>query len=82
MLSKSVLKKVFEERGDNFDLRRWLNGLDKRVDVCLNSFVEDPVVYLSGFRILPMNLNDREFLVNTMSTSINEITSSVSLCCY
>ncbi|CAD5226118.1 unnamed protein product [Bursaphelenchus xylophilus] len=78
ILSKSVLKKTFVEKGDNFDLRRWLSDLDKRVDVCLNSFVEDPVVYLTGFRILPLNPSDREFLVSTMGSCIVEATDSVA----
>ncbi|KAI6239349.1 SAND family protein [Aphelenchoides fujianensis] len=63
ILSKFQLKKIYVDRGDNFDLRRWLGDIDKRVDVCLKSFELDPVVYLAGFRILPMNETDREFLV-------------------
>lgn len=77
ILSKYTLTRIYSDRGYNFDLRRWLNGFDKRVDVCLKSFVEDPVVYLSGFRILPLNYSDREFIVNTMASCIKSVTSTV-----
>ncbi|KAI6233399.1 Vacuolar fusion protein MON1-like protein [Aphelenchoides fujianensis] len=78
ILSKFQLKKIYVDRGDNFDLRRWLGDIDKRVDVCLKSFELDPVVYLAGFRILPMNETDREFLVSTMAACINARTSTVA----
>ncbi|KAI6192378.1 SAND family protein [Aphelenchoides bicaudatus] len=78
MLSRHTLKRIYADRGYNFDLRRWLDGFDKRVDVCLKSFVEDPVVYLSGFRILPLNYADRDFIVSTMASSINAVTSTVA----
>lgn len=66
MLSRHTLKRIYSERGYNFDLRKWLDGFDKRVDICLRSFVEDPVVYLSGFRILPLTYSDREFMVDNL----------------
>ncbi|KAI6180118.1 SAND family protein [Aphelenchoides besseyi] len=78
ILTKFALRKTYEERGGNFDLRRYLTGIDKRFDVCLKSFELDPVVYLSGFRILPMNYADREFIVNTMASCINASTSTVA----
>uniref|UniRef100_A0A914YZG5 Vacuolar fusion protein MON1 homolog n=1 Tax=Panagrolaimus superbus TaxID=310955 RepID=A0A914YZG5_9BILA len=72
MLSRKSLKDVYEKKGDHFDLRRWLDGVDKRVNACVKGFNEDPVVFSSGFRILPLNCSDREFIVNLMATSINE----------
>lgn len=67
-----MLKSIYGKMGDNFDLRRWLDGIDKRVESCVKGFNEDPVVSaLSGFRILPLDMVDREFLVQTMATAIN-----------
>lgn len=77
ILSKFTLKQIYKERGDNFDLRRWLQDIDKRVDACVRSFTLDPVVYLSGFRILPLHASDREFVVNTLANCINAGTSTV-----
>jgi len=72
MLSRNTLKGVYEKNGHQFDLRRWLDGLDKRVNACVEGFNEDPVVFSSGFRILPLGSNERDFITNLLTTSINE----------
>jgi len=73
VLTKWMLKEIYVKMGDNFDLRRYWGDLDKRVDACVKGFNEDPVVFLSGFRVLPLNPNDREFIVSTMASAINEL---------
>lgn len=78
LLTKSILKDIYLKMGDNFDLRRWLDGIHKRVDACVKVFNEDPVVFLSGFRILPLNPLDRDFVIATMASAINEISPKVS----
>lgn len=77
ILSKSMLRSIYGKMGDNFDLRRYLNGIDKRIDSCVKGFNEDPVVFLSGFRILPLESSDREFIVHTMANSINSHSPNV-----
>jgi len=72
ILSKTAIKGIYEKYGDNFDLRRYLDGIHKRVDACIKGFNEDPVVFLSGFRVLPLNPADREFLCSTMASIITE----------
>lgn len=78
LLTKSILKGIYAKMGDNFDLRRWLDGIHKRVHACVKVFNEDPVVFLSGFRILPLNPLDRDFVISTMASAINEISPKVS----
>lgn len=77
VLSKSMLQSIYSKMGDNFDLRRYLNGIDKRINSCVKGFNEDPVVFLSGFRILPLESSDREFITNTMATCINSHSPNV-----
>ncbi|KAH7729578.1 SAND family protein [Aphelenchoides avenae] len=77
LLTKSILKGIYAKMGDNFDLRRWLDGIHKRVHACVKVFNEDPVVFLSGFRILPLNPLDRDFVISTMASAINEISPKI-----
>lgn len=79
ILSKAMLKNIYDKYGYNFDLRRWLDGIDKRVNACVKGFNEDPVIFFSGFRILPLNPYDREFLVQTLATNINQFSPNVSM---
>uniref|UniRef100_A0A7E4W0Z3 Vacuolar fusion protein MON1 homolog n=1 Tax=Panagrellus redivivus TaxID=6233 RepID=A0A7E4W0Z3_PANRE len=69
---RKKLKDRYESTAGNFDLRRWLEGIEKRIEACVRGFNEDPVVFSSGYRILPLDAHDREFIVNSMATSINE----------
>uniref|UniRef100_A0AC34QY11 Vacuolar fusion protein MON1 homolog n=1 Tax=Panagrolaimus sp. JU765 TaxID=591449 RepID=A0AC34QY11_9BILA len=71
MLSRKSIRSSYEENGEQFDIRALLAGVDKSVDSCVKSFNEDPVVFSSGFRILPFNSADRTFLVNLMANAIN-----------
>lgn len=77
ILSKSMLRSIYGKMGDNFDLRRYLNDIDKRINSCVKGFNEDPVVFLSGFRILPLELSDREFIIHVMSNCINSHSPNV-----
>jgi hypothetical protein len=77
ILSKTRLKQIYDKK-HNFDLRDWLTDIDKRVDACMKGFNEDPVIFFSGFRILPLAYTDREFLHNTMANEINQTGADVS----
>jgi proline dehydrogenase len=37
ILSKTMLKNAFDKMGHNFDLRRWFDGIDKRVHTCFRT---------------------------------------------
>lgn len=78
ILTKNLLKVIYDTRGYNFDLRRFLDGIDKRVNACVKGFNEDPVIFFSGFRILPLNPYDREFIVQTLAANINLFSPNAS----
>lgn len=79
ILSKNTLDNSYKKHGHQFDVRRWLDGIDKRINACVRGFIEDPVVFSSGFRILPVSPEDREYIVNLMATSIEESSTKVCL---
>uniref|UniRef100_A0A915E7S4 Vacuolar fusion protein MON1 homolog n=1 Tax=Ditylenchus dipsaci TaxID=166011 RepID=A0A915E7S4_9BILA len=69
---KIHIESFFEKMGENYDMRRWLKDIDQRVNACAKGFNEDPVVFLSGFRILPLHPPDRDYIVSTLGTIINQ----------
>lgn len=76
IFSRQMLKQYYQRRGSNFDIRFLFDGIDKRVEACMKGFNEDPVI-LYGFRILPLNPGDRDFLVETMGNIINELCPNI-----
>ncbi|KAL3100427.1 hypothetical protein niasHS_001730 [Heterodera schachtii] len=63
MFSRQMLKGYYAKRGYNFDIRTLFDGIDKRIDACAKGFNEDPA--------------DRDFLVQTMGTIINELCPNI-----
>ncbi|KAK0398107.1 hypothetical protein QR680_002432 [Steinernema hermaphroditum] len=72
ILSKTQLKKAYELRGENYDIRKLLRGSsDRSLYGCLRSWRADPAVFMSGVRVLPMAYSDREFIASTIASTVN-----------
>ncbi|TMS37699.1 hypothetical protein L596_004579 [Steinernema carpocapsae] len=72
ILSKTQLKKVYEIRGENYDIRKMLRGDgDKSLSRCISAWRADPAIFMSGVRVLPMACSDREFIASTIASTVN-----------
>ncbi|CAJ0574562.1 unnamed protein product, partial [Mesorhabditis spiculigera] len=69
-ISRKQLEGVYEKRGDNYDLRRLLQGTDKYMDSCLESWQTDLSQISCAIRVFPLPAPERDFLSTTIATTI------------
>uniref|UniRef100_T1I7L5 Vacuolar fusion protein MON1 homolog n=3 Tax=Rhodnius TaxID=13248 RepID=T1I7L5_RHOPR len=72
VLTLSQVTRIFEERR-NYDLRRLLTGSERLIDSLLKSTELEPDLLVNGVSCLPLPLNSREAISNTIISTCSKI---------
>lgn len=76
VLTLSQVTRIFEERR-NYDLRRLLTGSERLIDSLLKSTELEPDLLINGVSCLPLPLNSREAISNTIISTCSKIKNLV-----